>query len=740
VPESNSTRSTTRQPSSRFLSWSPLLVAILAALMQWPFFDRGLSVMDEGHILMFSDIVANGGELYRDATLLPLPGAFYLLSLAFEIFGPSILVARWIALIEFALLCSISFAVVRRLASPSFAWGGVIAMFVYRVWVFPHWHMYSYSTMSLLLLACGLFAMLRYLESANIRWLAAAGTAGGLAVLCKQDYGVAGLIAMNAVLIAERFSLPRAQREGTFRRAIGYNAPAVAIGAMTALHFLRQGLFGEMLQQTLLNHLIGIASFEYSSLPPIFPLFEQNELLRGAYGIGAYVPGILFMVDWNRLTASAFYNDTFLWDIAIKLFFYAPYAIVAFGGARLWMLRARFRDTDSRRAALQELALYALAGMLIAILNKPVDFVHVAVLYWPLLWLFVVYAHALVAGRARLAWGLGAIAVVPALLLVAYSAWMMAELTAKNSAPLRGERAGVWVLPNEAMVIGETVDYIKARTSPDQPVAVLPYFPLVSFLADRRAPHRATYTLWPIEYIPNRQQQIIAAIEASDTRHMIYHFTQFAQFPRMGEFAPELFSYLVDAWRIDRVMSDPGWGMMVAGLERIGEPEGGQAIVASDGSNVTLEIELADGRRQPVPDDRRNEVLVLSEWPFRPAAALRPLTGGRRSVMSMPLLVPTHGRLETAVSVHPDRWFKFPPAHVTFEIWVVAAGERSLLATRTINPQGNSSDRRWFDIVVPLETWAGRQIQLEFTTATDRSHAEVPEMAGWAIPRLVSEP
>jgi Amt family ammonium transporter len=29
---------------------------------------------------------------------------------------------------------------------------------------------------------------------------------------------------------------------------------------------------------------------------------------------------------------------------------------------------------------------------LIAILNKPVDFVHVAVLYWPLLWLLVVYA------------------------------------------------------------------------------------------------------------------------------------------------------------------------------------------------------------------------------------------------------------------------------------------------------------------------------------------------------------
>jgi hypothetical protein len=77
---------------------------------------------------------------------------------------------------------------------------------------------------------------------------------------------------------------------------------------------------------------------------------------------------------------------------------------------------------------------------------------------------------------------------------------------------------------------------------------------------------------------------------------------------------------------------------------------------------------------------------------------------------------------------------------VTFEIWAVAGGERSLLATRTINPQGNAADRRWFEITVPLDAWAGSRIGIEFTTATNQTHAEVPEMAGWAIPRLVKEP
>ena len=62
----------------------PLLVAAVTFAFQLPFFDRWFSVMDEGHMLQFSDIVANGGLLYRDATSYPLPGSFYLLALAFR--------------------------------------------------------------------------------------------------------------------------------------------------------------------------------------------------------------------------------------------------------------------------------------------------------------------------------------------------------------------------------------------------------------------------------------------------------------------------------------------------------------------------------------------------------------------------------------------------------------------------------------------------------------------------------
>ena len=81
--------------------------------------------------------------------------------------------------------------------------------------------------------------------------------------------------------------------------------------------------------------------------------------------------------------------------------------------------------------------------------------------------------------------------------------------------------------------------------------------------------------LWPLEEVPGRQQQIAAALEQQGATHVLYHFTQWIQFPCMQQFAPELFAYLVDHYAIDRVFTDDGWGYMLAGLTReSGEPTG----------------------------------------------------------------------------------------------------------------------------------------------------------------------
>ena len=722
--------SATRRPLA-----SVLAVASLAVAIQLPVFDRTMSMMDEGHILQFADMLTRGAELYRDATLLPLPGGFYLLAGAFEIFGPSIRLARWIVVAEFALLCVLVFLLLRRMLGARWAWAGAGLMAVYKTWAFPHWHMYSYSTTATLLLTGALGCLIQFLDSERRTWLGAAGLLAGLGIACKQDYGAAGFVALGVtLLIATRSG---ATTDRPFALFATYVAPAAAVGAVIAIHYGAQGLFTEMLQQTALNHFKGIATFEYSSLPPLFPLLERVEMFRSPYGFGTYAPAILFTVDWETVRTSAFYQHTVGWDLLIKLFFYAPYAIVAAAAVRIWWIRGGLRDPLRRLAVLREIGLASFAVSLVLVLNKPVDYVHVAVLYWPLLLLLLVWTHATLSGRPRLARALAALALIPALAAVGYTARLAWLLHERHDTLLRGERGGVYVQANDERVIGLAVDYLREQTRPDQQVAVLPYFPLLSFLAERDAPHRAIYTFWPIEYIPGRQQQIADAIDASGVDLMIYHFTQFVQFPRMNEYAPELFAHLVDHFEMDRVFSDPTWGYMLTSLRRSkGEPEG-IALVDAAGSSLRLRFEAPGRPARRVTGPGRDALMRVELWPFRPVIAVKPLAGGRSSVVSLDLTVPPGSRLRTAVGVHPTWWFRYPPTDVTFRIRIVDDGARKTVFTRKLTPHVQPEHRRWFDVEVPLEAWSGRPVSIELVTECSSPRGEVIGMSGWEIPRLV---
>src|SRR5215469_13986574 len=260
------------QPS-RFSAWgrgaSALAVALLAFFFQLPFFRLWFSAMDEGHMLQFSQIVAEGGQLYRDATLYPLPGAFWLLALALRIAEPSILVARWVVVIEFALFCGLVWLLVRPLLTRAGAIALVALLLLYRVWAFPHWHFYSYSTTGLLVQVAMLLVLLRFFRSGNLHQLALAGFLFGLGVLCKQDYGAAFLLAVSLSLLvyAAHAQVPRVAL------FVWFLAPAAVVGSLAGLYFLRQGLLRDVIQLTVWNHFVGISTFQYTTFPRFWQLF-----------------------------------------------------------------------------------------------------------------------------------------------------------------------------------------------------------------------------------------------------------------------------------------------------------------------------------------------------------------------------------------------------------------------------------------------------------------------------------
>jgi hypothetical protein len=723
-----------------------VLGAFLVGLaFQLPFFDRWFSFMDEGHLLLYADLIAQGGELYRDATVYPLPGSFWLLAAAFRIFGASNLVARWILVIEFALFVALVFALFRRMAGTRPAWIAVAAMLVYRVWAFPHWHMYNYSSTALLLQLAVLWLLLRFFDSGRFATLACAGLLFGLGVLCKQDYSTAALLAFAATSAVALRTSPAQPRPRAWPIAAGFLGPAALVGAAAGLHFWRAGVLADVLRFTVLNHFVGMSTFEYSSFPDLLPLFEQDPALRGVETLPATIPAILYVVDWPLLRDSHWFQHTALYDLALKLYYYAPWPIVAWGGIRLFRRRAELRDPSTRRRRLAELGFFALgtALMVWVRINKPQDYVHLAVLYWPMLLLPLLWLHEglgrLRAARPRLAAAALALLLLPAFAIGAYSARLAWRLRVMHDTPIPSERAGIFVTKNEARTLGSLLAYIDERARPDEAVAVLPYFPILQFLADRPGVDRSGYIVWPFPEVPDRDRQVIDSFERIRPELLVYSFNRLSGFPDVRDYAPELYTYLVESYELERVFSTDYLGYRLGAARRHRAGAEGRPLGAELAAGA-LRVLSDTAPPQPIPPEERPDWVALDLWPFRPVLALRPAGDGARTRLGIPLDVPARARLRSAASVHPEAWFRHPASWVRFEVAIEAEGERTVIWERTLRPTSELADRGWFELDLPLERWAGRRVRLELSTSAQNENGSSLLHGGFAEPRLVIVP
>ena len=724
----------------------PCIAFILTLLLQLPFFDLWFSFMDEGHMLQFADIARKGGEFYRDATFYPLPGAFHFLSLVFDVFGPSIRISRWVVALEFAAFATLAFLVLRRAtASQSWAWLGVFAIWLYRVWSFPHWQMYSYSTTSLLVLLMAIWVLLLYLGKRDLRLLGLAGFLYGVGVLCKQDYGAAAGLAMGFTLWIFLATERTESRASVFQSILVFLLPAAAVGAATGLYYWQAGVLEDLLRFTVFNHFEGMGSYEYTEFPDLFPLFGRDAGNRTMHSVVNHLPAIIFTNDWQQARSHFLFTDTGLYDFLIKLYFYGPQLLLIGSGLKLWIRRDRFSgegDPVLRQRILAEFIVFAFGSTLILLvwLNRPQDYVHLAVLYWPLILLAVIHAHDLLSGHRRRKWVALALVLVPALALVGYSGRLLHRFHSAHNTYLEGERAGVYVKPEEAVMLDEMVAHMRENSEPDEAVAVVPYFPMAHFLADRMGPHRSAYIVWPFPEIPDRDQAIVDAMEEKQVDLVIYNFTQFYSFDPVWEHAPVLFDYLVDNFELERVFSTMTWVQPPAALRREvddGRPVG-IPLMADDLQSLPLWIEEPGSPPRPVPPEVRSVYLEERAWPFRRVMALRPSSAGRKTVLSVPLEIPEEGaRLETAIAVHPQWWSRIPPTWIEFDLSLRAGDQVVDLHRQRLKPSARFEDRAWFDLDVDLSAWAGQSVVLEFANQSESAHGETRWMAGWEMPRLL---
>src|SRR5207247_483751 len=163
------------------------------------------------------------------------------------------------------------------------------------------------------------------------------------------------------------------------RRVVGRSgfAPAALSAAGGALVVLpafaavwAAGLLGPLVEQAFVRPLALVSTFGYTHLPPLRPLLHQDGALRAQ--IGSYFPAILLTPRWDDVAAGWLYGEPPLWDLALKVVFYAPYLVWA-AAALLWA-----------RGARRLLVLAYAAGFLVAF-NPPRDWVHLMMVFPPTL-------------------------------------------------------------------------------------------------------------------------------------------------------------------------------------------------------------------------------------------------------------------------------------------------------------------------------------------------------------------
>jgi hypothetical protein len=687
-----------RQAARESLIALGLAAATLAIhLLYW---NRGFILLDEGFVATVASVMAHGGRLYRDAVSYALPGGYALLALVFWVFGESLQVSRGLTLALLAILVPAAFRVARAALSLPAAALAVALVGLLTVWSFPQWQVYGYQQPGLVavLLAAALLAP----EGAASGLLrpALAGLLVGAAVCTKQTNLAAGAT-LGLFLLVDRLL---AGRRGDAHpwRAGPVAAPLLAFAAGGALPVLwtfgsalHAGTLGDLWVQSVLSPLHGADFDGYVGLPDFRRLFERDEDLRGR--LVHYLPPLL---DTRRelLLTSRLWRWTSVPDFLLKMLYLKPLLVAGLGLPVLaWRLRHGWSAV--RGGAL----LFALDLGLLAGMNRPFDWMHESFAWIGTL---LLGTWIVAPGEQPRRGILRGLAIFTGCVLVV-TLFFVLDLRRVNSEPVHLARAGVYARPADARAIERIVGAIEEHAAPGEAILVVPYQPLVDFLA-ARPPASRFLLVWPVEYQSSRDAEMLAEIDRRGVRTVIHGATAAPQLGTLAGSAPVLLEGLAERFRVAEVIAEDPRGISFLRLERrVADPTG------------TWRLAL--------PADT-----PLATWPFERviASTLRP---GEAAEVRIAIPAGTTGDLVLGWGANPDRWIDDRPLPLVFAARFESAGDTRALLRDEREPRHQIADRPWQERRVPLDGRAGVLV-LSITPGGDAPPGD--DLAGWTLPRI----
>ncbi len=694
--------------------------ALLALVLQAPFAQRHAVLVDEGVLLQIADNILDGKVPYRDAAHNVFPFVFYLAAGVFKLFGTSIEAARMLAACIFAVATGAMILIARWWCSRAEALFFLVLILCYRVWSFPHWHMLNYSPLAVALSLVATWLVGEQIYRTSHRWSAFAGIACGLAILSKQDSGGATALALGIALLTLGASTTWNDR---FRRAAIFGSITTGVVLSCLAAVWSAGFLTEMLRDTFYGPLYGVSNFDYLRRPALLPLLSQDPHLRE--NIFSYFPPILMDPYGKVLMSTRIFRESGIVDTVMRAIYHAPWIIALVTALpTAYIFLTRRAQVDQHR-----ILLLLLAGAFLLAFNRPHDWVHLLVLY-PATLILLASLVPMIRRRSIIRWTV-ALAVSAT---AALSIHLAIEFRQSHSTSVETAHGRFYEEPRYADSLRPVIRAL-AATSPTTPLLAYPHHAYLNFLAHRDHPNRYLY-LWPVEWNQNRDKEIIQTLESRPDTTVLYSPDRMLHLGAPREFAPEIFTYLVDHYSIAEIYGAPAQGPVFFRLVRHTDSRDRPLSEAAiESASLTKQPRL--GEAQPLVGGGAG-FIHLVQWPFRRVVAVKTQPAAEVAVR-IPMTAKAGDRILTSHATNPNYWSDIFTPPVRFRLAIAGRDGEKTVYQREVKSGPNLEDRKWFEVSADLSEWQGQRIELVLGVFTRWGTKPDEELAGWEIPRIVSD-
>ena len=300
------------------------------------------------------------------------------------------------------------------------------------------------------------------------------------------------------------------------------------------------------------------------------------------------------------------------------------------------------------------------------------------------------------------------------------------------TAPIHGTRGTAFARPRDAETLQQLVDALEA-TPASRPVLAVPCVSAATFLAARPCVSRFPW-LWPRDAYRDRDQQVLASLDAHPDATVVYTLSHIPSIPRLQGHGPALFEGLATRYRMGPIFGPDSVHLIATLAERRPSARERVALRLTDRlAAATVErvreetVERIDG-----PD-----VLAgVATWALTPHVLwVAPSAGETR--VALPVRVPPGARLRLRAGVNPDLWQTLGPIPVRLRVAVEADGQTTELLAIRRDVFAHPGDRAWVPLDADLSAFAGREVTIVLAAAADGWPGSAGEVAGFEDPRVV---